>query len=45
MRVIETSYPPDQAQDLTRRLQLAIKNGDPKKFTRGVRIIKENENK
>ncbi len=45
IRIIETSYPEHQAQDLTRRLQLAVKNGDPKKFTRGVRIIKENENK
>ena len=43
VEVIQQSYPPHQADELIRRLQLAIKNGDPAKFTRGVRSIKENE--
>jgi hypothetical protein len=43
MEIIQTNYPPHQAEELVRRLQLAIKNGDPAKFTRGVRSIKENE--
>jgi hypothetical protein len=43
IEVIQTNYPEHQADELVRRLQLAIKNGDPAKFTRGVRSIKENE--
>ena len=43
MEVIQQNYPQHQADELIRRLQLAIKNGDPAKFTRGVRSIKENE--
>ena len=43
IEVIQTNYPEHQADELIRRLQLAIKNGDPAKFTRGVRSIKENE--
>jgi hypothetical protein len=43
MEVIHQNYPPHQAEELVRRLQLAIKNGDTAKFTRGVRSIKENE--
>jgi len=37
LHIIETSYPKEQAQDLTRRLQLAVKNNDPNKFNLGVR--------
>jgi len=43
IEVIQLNYPQHQADELIRRLQLAIKNGDPAKFTRGVRSIKENE--
>lgn len=43
VEIIQSNYPPHQAEELVRRLQLAIKNGDPAKFTRGVRSIKENE--
>jgi hypothetical protein len=43
VEVIQQNYPPHQADELVRRLQLAIKNGDTAKFTRGVRSIKENE--
>lgn len=45
VKIIETSYPKHQADELVRRLQLAIKNNDPAKFTRGVRAIKESEEK
>lgn len=43
VEVIQQNYPQHQSEELIRRLQLAIKNGDPAKFTRGVRSIKENE--
>jgi hypothetical protein len=34
---IENSYPADQADNLTRKLLNAIRDKDPKKFTRTVR--------
>ena len=34
---IENSYPADQADNLTRKLLNAIRDRDPKKFTRTVR--------
>lgn len=43
VEIIQQNYPQHQSEELIRRLQLAIKNGDPAKFTRGVRVIKENE--
>jgi hypothetical protein len=43
IEVIHQNYAPHQADELIRRLQLAIKNGDTAKFTRGVRAIKESE--
>jgi hypothetical protein len=43
VEIIQSNYPQHQAEELVRRLQLAIKNGDPAKFTRGVRSIKESE--
>ena len=43
MEVIQQNYPQHQADELIRRLQLAIKNGDTAKFVRGVRSIKENK--
>lgn len=43
VEIIQSNYPQHQADELIRRLQLAIKNGDPTKFTRGVRAIKESE--
>jgi hypothetical protein len=45
INLVKISYPKHQADDLVRRLQLAIKNNDPAKFTRGVRSIKESEEK
>jgi hypothetical protein len=45
IKIIESTYPKHQADDLIRRLQLAVKNNDPAKFTRGVRSIKESEEK
>ena len=41
--IIQLNYPQHQAEELIRRLQLAIKNCEPAKFTRGVRSIKEND--
>ena len=43
MEIIQQNYPQHQADELIRRLQLAIKNGDTAKFTRGVRSIKEHD--
>jgi hypothetical protein len=43
VEVIQENYTKEQSEELIRRLQLAIKNGDPAKFTRGVRSIRENE--
>jgi hypothetical protein len=43
VEVIYQNYPEHQAEELVRRLQLAIKNNDPAKFSRGVRAIKESE--
>jgi len=43
MEIIQENYTKEQSEELIRRLQLAIKNGDPAKFTRGVRSFKENE--
>jgi hypothetical protein len=43
MEVIQQNYTQPQADELIRRLQLAIKNGDTAKFTRGVRSIKEHD--
>lgn len=34
---IEASYPPDQAENLVRKLLNAMRDKDPKKFTRTVR--------
>lgn len=34
---IENSFPPDQAENLTRKLLNAIRDKDPGKFTRTVR--------
>lgn len=45
VKIIENSYPKHQSDELVRRLQLSIKNNDPAKFTRGVRAIKESEEK
>jgi hypothetical protein len=43
MEIIQENYTKEQSEELIRRLQLAIKNGDPAKFTRGVRSLRENE--
>jgi len=45
VKIIENSYPKHQSDELVRRLQLSIKNNDSAKFTRGVRAIKESEEK
>jgi hypothetical protein len=43
VEMIQENYPAHQSEELIRRLQLAIKNGDPAKFTRGVKAIRENQ--
>jgi len=42
LRLINENFPPGEADDLTRRFLLAIKNNNPKKFEMGIRVIKEN---
>jgi hypothetical protein len=39
---IESAYPPDQADNLVRKLLNAIRDRDPTKFTRTVRRTDEN---
>lgn len=43
IKLVETTYPPELAEDLTRRLLSAIKNDDSEKFCRKVRQIKESK--
>ncbi len=39
LRLIHENYSYEEANDLTRRFLLAIKNNNPKKFERGIREI------
>lgn len=41
IKLVEQSYSPEIAEDLTKRLLSAIKNDDTEKFCRKVRQIKE----
>lgn len=41
---IDEYYSPEEAEQLKRRFLGSIKNGDPDKFTRHIRRIKENKN-
>ena len=39
IRLIQESYPPEQADELERRFVNSIKAGDPAKFQRGIKKI------
>lgn len=41
LTLIKESFPPDQAYELERRLINSIRTGDPSKFTRGIRKIRD----
>lgn len=41
LTLIKESFPPDQAYELERRLINSIRAGDPSKFTRGIRKIRD----
>ena len=40
LEMIDSNYPEDTAQDLTKRIMLSIKNRDPERFNRGVKKIR-----
>ena len=44
IKLVEESFPPELADDLTKRLLSAIKNDDSEKFCRKVRQIRESKN-
>lgn len=44
LRLISESFSADEAADLQKRFFSAIKNGDYRRFERGVRRIKESKN-
>ncbi len=44
IRLVEDSYSPEMADDLTKRLLSAIRNDDSEKFCRKIRQIRENKN-
>lgn len=43
LSIIKESFPPDQAYELERRFLNSIKAGDPSKFTRGIRKLRDNK--
>jgi len=43
LTLIKESYPPEQAYELERRLINSIKGGDPAKFTRSIRKLRDNK--
>lgn len=43
IKLVEQSYPPEVAEDLTKRLLSAIKNDDSEKFCRKVRQVRESK--
>ncbi len=43
-RLIESSFEPDVAEELTRRLLLAAKAGDGKKFSRKLQEVRKAKN-
>lgn len=40
---IRENFPAEQAYELERRLLNSIKSGDPSKFTRGIRKLRDNK--
>jgi hypothetical protein len=45
IRLIRESFSEDQADDLAKRLVRAIQTGDQSKFSRRLRMIRENKNR
>ena len=43
LAIIKENFPPDQAYELERRLINSIKGGDPTKFTRGIRKLRDSK--
>ena len=43
LTIIKENFPPEQAYELERRLINSIKAGDPSKFTRGIRKLRDNK--
>lgn len=43
LNIIRENFPPDQAYELERRFINSIKAGDPNKFTRGIRKLRDNK--
>ncbi len=41
LTTIKENFPPDQAYELERRFINSIKGGDPSKFTRGIRKVRD----
>ncbi len=41
LTTIKENFPPDQAYELERRFLNSIKGGDPAKFTRGIRKLRD----
>ena len=43
IKLLEEEFPPEQADNLTKRLLYAIKTGDQQKFTKSLKSKKENK--
>jgi len=43
LTLIKENFPPEQAYELERRFINSIKAGDPSKFTRGIRKLRDNK--
>ena len=43
LSTIKESFPPEQAYELERRFLNSIKAGDPSKFTRGIRKLRDSK--
>ncbi len=43
LAIIKENFPPEQAYELERRLLNSIKAGDPTKFTRGIRKLRDSK--
>ena len=43
LAIIKENFPPEQAYELERRLINSIKGGDPTKFTRGIRKLRDSK--
>ena len=43
LAIIKENFPPEQAYELDRRFLNSIKGGDPAKFTRSIRKLRDNK--